>query len=144
MWDDLSNGIKATIVNAIGTTVNGIKATRVLEYEPNTMDGFPFISIAPAEAPAEIADTRRNKRQYTFAVKAYQERKQIGAEKAERVLRQLNDELIQLFDSTPYLYGDLIHGRGWVQPIPSQWAYITTDQVDVRVSNILLVCEVIQ
>lgn len=145
MWDDLSAGIKATIVQAITAgTVTGIKATRILEYEPNQMDGFPFITIAAASAPAEFADTSRNKRNYTFSVKVYQERREFGAEKAEQVLRLLNDELLTLFDAQHYLYGDLIRGRGFVEAIPAEWAYITTEQIDVRVSNILLTAEVIQ
>lgn len=145
MWDNLSSSIVATITNGIsGGTVTGVAAADVLDYEKNILDNYPSITVVAADSPADFADTARNSRQYTFSIKCLQERKEFGAQKAERVLRQLTDELLTLFDTSRYLLGNNLQGRGFVHAAPSRWAYIQSDQIDVRLAEILLVCEVIQ
>lgn len=145
MWDDLSNGIVATLQDGIDRdVVAGVKSASIYDYEPGLTTAYPAISVVPSDSPAKFADTQRNQRTYTFSIKCLQERKEFGAQKAERVQRQLVDELLTLFDSSRYLYGDQLQGRGYVEAAPSRWAYIQTEQVDVRMAEILLACVVIQ
>lgn len=146
MWDELTKSIILTINNGISTgVITGMNATNVYDHEPNVFTEYPAISIVPSDTPrTEFADTARNYRDYTFSIKLLQERREFGANKAERVLRTLTDQMLKMFDGSRYLYGDQLLGRGFVQVAPSRWAYIQTDQVDMRMAEILLSCEVIQ
>lgn len=145
MWDSLSAKIIETITANIGGSITGIDAANVFDYEVNVTNSYPAITVVPADnANGVFADTRRNERSYIFSMKAYQERMSMTPQKAEQALRQLTDQLITTFDANYYLNGSFLQGRGFVKPIPSAWAYIQTEQVDVRLSNILLECVVIQ
>lgn len=139
MWQELSDGIKAVILNS-----NLVEADYVFDDPASNISGYPAITISAADGDGEFADTARNRRTYIFNVKCYQERIEQGSAGAESIMRALVDDLIELFDANTYLDNDRLQGRGWVRPIPSQWAFIQGEQVDTRVANILIACVVIQ
>lgn len=145
MWDTLSSAIKTVILGA-----DLIDSNRVFEYAKTQMDNYPCITITPSDvADPNFADTARNQRTYVFSIRVFQERLEIkGAtagqlpeEAAERIMRQLVDNLISLFDADAYL-GNTLAGRGFCRPIPSRWGYVG-EQVNTRSAEILLECVVI-
>lgn len=139
MWQELSTGIKAIVVQC-----TKIDSAYVYEYAKNNINGYPAVTITPSDGDGDFADTRRNKRTYTFSVRVHQERTKAGDEKSERIMREIVDDLIELFDANYYLDGARLQGRGFARPIPSTWAFVQTEQSDVRVAEILIACSVIQ
>lgn len=150
MWEELSTAIVAIIQ---GSGIADIKTTNVFGYPKSRFDGYPAITVYPAQnVDTSFADTQRNRRTYVFSIRVYQERAERGEEAAERIMRGLVDSLVTLFDANPYLNASIIdddstgtlEGRGFCRPIPSSWAFIQGEQTDTRVAEILLECVVIQ
>ncbi len=139
MWNELSAAIKAKIV-----TSAEIDSAAVFEYAKSKMVKYPTITITPAENQnTSFADTTRRRRSYTFAVRVYQERTERSEEESERILRTLIDDLIDIFDADIYL-NNALAGRGFAFPIPSSWSFVTGEQVNTRMAEILIECVVIQ
>lgn len=139
MWDSLSEHIGNVLRQS--TLASG---SAIFDYAKSSFTEYPAITYCPADGDGEFADTTRNKRNYIFSIKCYQERTEMTEQTSEQTLRNLIDELITLFDSQTYLDGDFLHGRGWVKPIPSTWAFIQGEQINMRVAEILIGCVVIQ
>lgn len=145
MWDDLSAAIAVilkTATNKAGQVV--LDASSVFEYGKSKFDQYPCATITPFEnANPSFADTLRNRREYIFSIKIYQERGQKGEAETERLMRQLTDSVITIFDANPYLK-NVLQGQGFAMPIPSRWAYIQSEQIDVRMAEVLIQCVVIK
>lgn len=144
MWDELSGGV-INLLNTLSTVDHNVA---IFDYAMTNIPAYPAITVTPSDNTAQYADTRRNERSYIFSIKCYQERVKAGEQLSELIVRQLVDSAITLFDANPLLdqvngFGRL-NGRGYCRPIPSVWKYIQSEQVDVRMAEILLECVVIQ
>lgn len=144
MWDELSGGT----INLLNTLTTVDSALAIFNYAMTNIPGYPAITVTPSDNVAQFADTRRNQRSYVFSIKCYQERLKAGEQQSELIMRQLVDSVITLFDANPFLdtvngFGRL-NGRGYCRPIPSVWKYIQSEQIDVRMAEVLLECVVIQ
>ena len=119
MWNTLS----AAIVAMIKTSSN-VNNSYVYDYALSSFDGFPAITVTPLEDPdPSFADTSRNQRNYSFAIRVYQERLEQGESDSERLMRTLIDDLIAIFDADIYL-NTTLQGIGYAKPIPSRWSFI--------------------
>lgn len=128
-----------TISSLIATklaTVSGLHA--VYEYEPDKPDSgkYPFATITPAEFEGRFGDTARNIRQHQFAVRVYQERTEaaFGNQKAERLIRELCDDIISAFDADTQLGGGVL----FVRPLRGNLSYEERETGDTRVAEIIV------
>lgn len=129
------------ISGAIATKLRGVSGiVDVFEYEPDkALNGhYPFATVTPRAFDAEFGDTIRNIRRHTFAVAIYQERAAIGFgnEKAERLMREMADELFTAFDADTTLSGMV----KWVKPVSGDLSYIDREIGDTRVAEFILEC----
>jgi len=95
--------------------------SRVYEYEPDAFVGFPTVTVAGNGYRDRIADNQRNIREYIFDINVYFDRSKLlsGPEKAERIRRELEDEILTSFDS----YRDLDDNALWITHESGGWAY---------------------
>lgn len=131
--------IKTEIVNIINTST---KVRNVYNYEEVKPAGYPAITVTNYDGAGEFADTQRNRRFFTFSIKCYQERLEVGASEAERIMTNLVDELIGIFDN-PTNY-NLNNTCVFAQPIPSKWGYLQVPDADVRTAEILIAAIAVQ
>lgn len=106
------------------------------EYESANPDGkYPLATVTPASFEGEFASSAHNRRAYLFNVRIYQERTEnaFGAAKAERVMREVVDEVITAFDSDTTLSGTTIYCR----PVAGNFDYIEREH-DARSAEITL------
>lgn len=119
-------------------SVSGLHA--VYEYEiDKPEDGkYPFATITPQAFSGEFGDTIRNIRTYELAVRIYQERTEagIGNEKAERLIREMTDEVLTAFDMDTTLSGI----AKFVRPVRGNLQYIGRETGDTRVAEFILEC----
>lgn len=104
--------ITAKVKSLLGT-LESLKA--VYDYSIDLTAGYPCAVVRDGGWRAEFSDTQRNRRVYTIEVYLFQEFGEAGftAEKAARVLRELQDEVITLFDTNITLDGTVL----FVEPI---------------------------
>lgn len=124
------------IVSALVLKLQGVSGlAEVFAYEPDapTNGNYPFATITPQSFTAEFADTQRNLRTYTFAIRLYQERTAtaFGNQKAERLIREMVDEITTAFDMDTTLSG-MVH---WVKPIRGDLSYIDREIGDTRIAE---------
>lgn len=130
-----------TISNLIVTKLQGISGLNgVYNYEPDkpTAGQYPFATVTPVSFEGEFADTVRNKRTYVFSVRVYQERMEagFGNSKAERLVREMSDEILTAFDSDTTLSGALLY----VKPAHGDLTYENRELGDTRVIEITFDC----
>lgn len=131
---DISNKIK-TMLQTVAN-LNG-----VYEYEPATPTSgqYPFASITTGGAPeASFGDTQRNLRTYRFSIRVYQERTEaaFGNEKAERIIREIQDAVFTLFDENTTLDGMVKK----VSPVTCDTEHVDREVGDTRVAEFLVDC----
>lgn len=138
MWNTLSNAI----VNKIKES-SEVDSTAVFDYAKSQITEYPAITVTASDnANPSFADTVRNRRSYVFSVKIYQEMTEKSEQDAERILRTLVDDVIDLFDTDRYI-NDALAGRGFAFPIPSVWRFIQSEQATARMAEVLIECVVI-
>lgn len=117
-------------------TITGLHA--VYEYEPDKPESgkYPFATITPIEFQGEFGDTMRNIRTYQFAVRVYQERTEaaFGNQKAERLIRELCDDIITAFDADTRLGGAVL----FVRPLRASLNYEERETGDTRIAEIVV------
>lgn len=125
----------------IATKIRGVSGLQqVYEYEPDKPDDgkYPFATVTPAEFRGEFGDTIRNIRTYSFKVRVYQERTAaaFGNQKAERLIREMSDEMMTAFDADTTLSGMV----QFVRPISGNLEYVDREVGDTRVAEFNLEC----
>jgi len=110
----------------------------VYAYEPDKpTDGkYPFASVSLSNFEGKFGDTIRNERTYTFTIRVYQERTKVGNLMAERLLREICDEILTNFDNNTTLDGMV----KWVKPVSGTFVYVDREIGDTRVAEIDLEC----
>ena len=124
------------ISGAIVTKLRGVSGlVAVYEYEPDkpTDGGYPFATVTPRAFGGEFGDTIRNIRTYTLVVRVYQERSAtgFGNEKAERLAREMVDEILTAFDADTTLSGMV----KMVKPLKGSLDYIDREIGDTRIAE---------
>ena len=133
----MSNNV-VNISNAIKTKLQSVgQLNDVYEYVPDKpTDGkYPYATITWNGAPvASFGDTMRNLRTYSFLVDVYQERTKagFGNAKADRVVREIADEIFTAFDMDTTLSGMVKK----VDPIRCSTEYDDREVGDIRVAEI--------
>jgi hypothetical protein len=133
---DISGYIAAKVVG-----VSGVKA--VYEYKPDkpTDGGYPYAVVTPAEFQGQFGDTIRNLRTHTFVLSVYQERTEagFGNQKAERLIREMSDEIITAFDQDTTFSGMI----KYMKPLHGNLRYDEGETGEMRVCEFILDCVVI-
>lgn len=129
------------ISSAIATKLRGVSGLRdVYEFEPDKpTDGrYPFATVTPQSFTGEFGDTIRNLRTYSIAVRVYQERVEasFGNEKAERLMREVADEIMTAFDADTTLSGMV----KYIRPAYGDLSYVDREIGDTRVAEFILEC----
>ena len=108
--------IKAKIKTKL-QTIGEIKY--VHSYEKADLQGFPAVTILGFTINDILEDTKTNLREYTFKVRIFQEIETTTAEKAEEIIDNLIDTIMNLF-GTDFTLGGTCEGcwvkggLGWV------------------------------
>lgn len=125
--------IKAGLITIL---TQATKAKRVYDYEEVKPVGYPAITVTPFEGEADFLDTQRVRRDFLFSVKLYQERVEVGASEAERIMTALVDQVIEIFDSSSNT--TLNNTVIFVRPVKVKWGYLNVPDADVRSCEITL------
>lgn len=131
--------VKAGIVSVL---TQSTKAKKVYDYEETKPQGYPCIMVTPLEGDSEFLDTMRYKWDFGFTLRCYQERLEVGASEAERILTALVDEVLSVFDTTTN--STLNNTVVFVKPAKYKFGYLQSPDADVRSCEITLVGEAAQ
>ena len=105
------------------TSLKGSDGTiRIYKYPKSDPDGYPAVLIGSMGMESRITDTHTDLRDYIFSVRLVQEKisDNFGAEKAERVAMQREDDILTELDNN----NDL--GLSYILrtlPAKNQWGY---------------------
>lgn len=110
--------------------IGGLKA--VYEYPQSNPTVYPYAVIMWNGYPsARFGDTVRNIREVSFTISVFQERTDtgFGGEKAERVIREIADEITTAFDNDTTL-------SGLVKMVKPVVAEVSFDETAVGISKV--------
>jgi hypothetical protein len=129
------------ISGSIANKLRGVSGLQVVyEYKPDKPeDGkYPYATVTPAEFSGSFADTIRNLRTYSLKVNVYQERVEasFGNEKAERLIREITDEILTAFDADTTLSGMV----KYIKPARGDLSYDDGEVGERRVAEFVLDC----
>lgn len=131
--------VKAGIVSVL---TQSTKAKKVYDYEETKPTGYPCIMVVPFDGQSAFLDTMRYRWDFAYTLKCYQERVEVGASEAERILTALVDEVLGVFDnSTNTTLGNTVV---FVKPAKYKWGYLNVPDADVRSCEITIVGEAAQ
>lgn len=127
------------ISGQIATKLRGVSGiVEVYEYEAGkpTSGGYPFATVTPNAFTGRFGDTIRNERTYEFRVRVYQERTAtgFGNQKAERLVREMVDEVLTAFDMDTTLSGMV----QYVKPVRGDLSYIDREIGDTRIAEFIV------
>jgi hypothetical protein len=131
---------KAAIVSIIRTNITEAKV--VYNFTERNPSGYPAVMVEFYDGSGEFADTGRNRRKRIYRIICMQERVNVGASEAERILGNLVDHLISVFDDRNNL--NLTNTCNFAFPIPSKWGYIQAPDVDIRTAEVLIEADSIE
>lgn len=116
--------------------VSGLQAVYNYEIDKPEQGKYPFATVVQQAFSGRFGDTQRNIRTYTFSVNVYQERVEaaFGNEKAERLVREMVDEILTAFDMDTTLSGMV----KWVSPVSGDLDYIEREIGDTRIANFII------
>lgn len=128
--------ISAKIVTELGA-VTGLNA--VYDYMPATppSGSYPYAVVTQDEFSGRFGDTIRNIRNYVFKIRVFQERSAFGNGKAERLIREISDEILTIFDNNTTLDSMVL----FVRPVRGSFEYEDSEIGDTRVAEFFLECE---
>lgn len=136
MFDKISNALKTILA------VSGIQEVR--DYEASNFEGFPVLTITPANNESAFSTTTENRRVYAFTARIYNERGSDNAsqEACENTMRELLDSVLDALDKRYYSLGSSIaSGTGYtflfVRAAPSTWGYAGGAN-EYRVAEVLI------
>jgi len=129
-----------SIIAAIKSILQGITDIQeVWDYDKGTFTGYPAVVVYPSENRNDFETTSQNRRQYVFTVRVHIPMEATGAtdhEKADRVMREVLDLIIDAFDKKYTLNGAVQLSFA----TPSVWGYQTRESGVIRVAEIKLTC----
>lgn len=121
----------ASIQASIASKVSSVGSLHgSFNYEAGKATGYPYATVVCQEFSSEFGDSAgsssgRNLVKYTFRIGIYQEREEagFGAEKAERVLMEVVDEISTAFHQDTTLSGSVL----WQRPVRGGLSYEERD-----------------
>jgi hypothetical protein len=128
------SNIKTQVVSILRTNITDAKA--IYSYVERNPSGYPAINVDWSDGNAQFADTTRNRRKRILRITCMQERINVGPSEAERIMENMADQIIAVFDNRTNL--SLNNAVDFALPIPSKWGYIQAPDIDVRTVEILL------
>ena len=135
----MSNNV-VNISTYIADKLNGVSGLKAIyEYHPSSPTVYPYAVVTWNGYPsAQFGDTERNIRDVSFAISVFQERTEtgFGNQKAERVIREITDELTTAFDNDTTFSG-LVK---MVKPVVATVEYEDTPVGDTRVATFEVEC----
>lgn len=90
----------------------------VIDYEASGLEGYPIAQIIASGNDSEITSTNSVTRTYNFTVRIIQEITSGGEEEAERIMREVVDQVIDTIDTDRTLG---ISNASSVQGTSSSW-----------------------
>lgn len=132
--------ISLTIANRL-LTVTSLDR-RVYEYNPSSIPGIPYACVIGAGHDEVIADNARDLRLYNFDIIIYVERGKegFGTQKAERIRRELEDDILAVFDNYQDMGGSVLWQRirhgGWGYSGDLGLSYFTLNLTAYKMINI--------
>ena len=132
----------------IGTQIESIINTNitnvnyVYDYVETNPGGYPSISIEAFDGKGEFLNTSQNRRSFMFRIICSQERVKVGASEAERILRNLVDQVLATFDDRANL--NLNNSCNYAFPVPSKWGYLQSPDIDVRSAEVIIEAVAVQ
>lgn len=113
--------------------VSGLVAVYAFEPDVPTNGGYPFATVTHKAFAGSFGDTMRNIRTYTFSLKVYQERTAtgFGNSKAERLHREMVDEILTAFDMDTTFSGMV----KFIRPVSGDLDYVDREMGDTRIAE---------
>lgn len=121
------------------------KITATYTYEPEGFQESPAAVVTPSTNEGDYATTETNTRIYAFSLKLFVNRTKNENNKADRILRDLVDSVLDDFDKN-YLLSGVEEPTGYtfinLFALPSSWGYAGRED-EYRVAEISIRCRVV-
>lgn len=137
MFDKISNSLKAAL------SLSGIQS--VYDYEASNFEGYPALTLTPANNESAYSTTTENRRVYAFTARIYVQRGSDAATLAEseNTMRELVDSVLDAIDKR-YSSLSIASQTGYtflfMHAAPSQWGYAGGAN-ELRVAEVLIKVE---
>jgi len=129
-----------SIIAQIETILSGISDIQdVHNFDKGKFDGYPAAVIFSTENTSDFETTTQNRREFVFTIRIHYPMKVAGDDshkKADRILREVVDQVIDEFDKKFTLNGAV----NFCFATPSVWGYQTREASALRVAEIRLSC----
>lgn len=124
--------LSTAILNRLAT-VSSLHG-RIYEYNPAEFIGYPSAVVRSAGHEETIADTGTDLRLYDFDIIVYVERGKegFGTEKAERIRREVEDDILAVFDNYQTLGGACL----WMRIRTGGWGYSADNALSFFLLNL--------
>ncbi len=130
MWET----IRSKIIEVI--QANATKVQVAYRTERSKFDGYPAAVVTPSDSEADYGDTAKDKLNFVFIVRVYQEITKSGQDQADMKLEKSVDELLTIFLNRKVLGT----AAEWVEPVNSRWGYQDRESGQLRVAELKLRC----
>ena len=129
-----------SIIAQIKIILDGIADIgEVFLFDKGKFERYPAVVIYPSENINDFNTTTQNLTEYVFTIRIHQIMNEAGDdshEKADRILREVVDQIITEFDKKANLsLGGTVK---WTKATPSTWAYQTRESGAMRVAEITI------
>ena len=116
----------------------------VFSYEVEEFSGDPACTVTPSGNEGDYNTTEENIRLYSFNIRLFVNRDTREKKKADEVLTELVDSVIDDFDKN-YTFSGIVNPTGYTFinsfVMPSSWGYAGREDA-YRVSELILKCRV--
>lgn len=134
-------GNLTNISAAIQTILSGVQQSGadafvdVVEYPSNQFDGFPSVTIVPADIKSQLMTVQENFRTYAFEVAIYVSVANLGNMESEFiVMRTLVDAVLDALDQSI----DLNDACDFLVPVPMKWTTGKSGSGDALIAPIFV------
>jgi len=105
--------VQDIISKIVGKLELSNRIRHVYAYNGVENPGYPYAVVIPTSFEGDYASYGRNKRSFNVGIEVYIEREKsnFGASKAERIAREITDEVLTMFDMDTTLSGTVSYCR---------------------------------
>ena len=116
----------------------------VWDYEIEKFDGDPSCTVTPSKNEGDYDTTEENIKIYAFNIRIFVNRTTREKKKADEVLIEVVDEIMNIFDKD-YTMSGIVPPTGYTFinsfALPSSWGYVGRES-EYRVSELIIKCKV--